>query len=161
MRTAPSPTKRILLAAGLAVLAAVLFLIDRPAPLPVEDRARVVRGDLRSVNTIVDTVLARHGILREQVRSWQVQGPGRKFLRIERRVTVPPEFVSVQFNHDLNEALDGTGARVVATERTRENTVTTHIKRGSTIIESITFVVTRNPVTRPPRPARRATGSGT
>jgi hypothetical protein len=152
---------RILLAAGLAVVAVVLFLIRQSAPLPPVERARMVRGDLPSVNAVVDTVLARHGIGRDQVRSWQVQTPDRKFLRIERRVTVPPEFISVQFNHDLNEALNGTGARVVATERTRENTVTTHIKSGSTIIESVTFVVGRNQGEQRTPARRKAAGTRT
>ncbi len=126
----------------------------------MQERASAVKADLQPVNAIVDTVLARHGITPDRVRTWQVRTPGRAFLRIERRVLVPPEFVSVQFNHDLNEALDGTGARVIATERTRENTVTTHIKRGTSIIESITFVVTRTPL-EPERPGRRRAGSGT
>ena len=135
---------RLVVAAGLAVVATVLFLMEHPAPVGPAERAQTVRGDLRSVNTVVDTVLARHGITQDQVRSWQVRTPDKKFLRTERRVMVPPDFISVKFNHDLNEALDGTGARVVATERTKENTVTVHIKSGATIIESITFVVYRN-----------------
>jgi hypothetical protein len=137
------------IAAGLAVVAAVLFFMDQSGPLPPAERAASLRGDLRSVNTIVDTVLGRHGIAPDQVRSWQVHTPDRKFLRTERRVMVPPDFISVKFNHDLNEALDGTGARVVATERTKENTVTTHIKQGSTIMESITFVMNRRPAGTP------------
>jgi hypothetical protein len=152
------PRGRAAVAAGLAVVAAVLFLMEQPAPLTPADRAASLRGDLRSVNATVDTVLARYGIAQEQVRSWQVQTRDRKFLRTERRVMVPPDFISVKFNHDLNEALDGTGARVVATERTKENTVTSHIKRGSTIMESITFVMNRKQTGTSAATGRRAPG---
>jgi hypothetical protein len=143
MSRQPVPIFRLAVAAGLAVVAGVLFLEDHRAPVDAVERAHIVRGDLRSVNTVVDTVLARYGITPDEVRTWQVQTPDKKFLRTERRVMVPPDFISVKFNHDLNQALDGTGARVVATERTKEKTVTVHIKSGSTIIESITFVVQR------------------
>lgn len=134
---------RGIIAGALAVLATVLFLLHPPAPETPEERAREVRSDLGSVNAVVDTLLTRHGIGKEQVRSWQVKTPDRKFIRTERRVLVPPDFISVKFNHALNLALEGTGARVVATERTKEHTATIHIKSGTTIIESITFVVDR------------------
>jgi len=138
-----SIVSRGILAAALAVLALVLFLLHQPARETPDERTQGVRRDLRSVNAVVDTLLLLHGIGKDQVRSWQVKTPDRKFIRTERRVLVPPDFISVKFNHALNRALEGTGARVVATERTKENTVTIHIKNGPTIIESITFVVSR------------------
>ena len=143
MRLAPPIRNRALLAAALAVVAAVLFLLGRSATPGDADRALMVRNELRPVHILLDSLLREYGVARVNVRSWQVQTPDRRFLRTERRITVPPEFVSVRFNRDLNRALEGTGTRAVATERTRENTVTMHIKDGSTIIESITFVVDR------------------
>ena len=145
IRSVALPGGRVAVAAGLGILAGVLLLLDRRSPVPPEERAKEVRADLRSVNTVVETLLVRSGIDRSQVRSWQVQTPDRKFIRTERRVVVPPDFISVKFNHALNRALEGSGARVVATERTKGNTVTFHIKTGATIIESITFVISRKP----------------
>ncbi|MFN0159469.1 MAG: hypothetical protein ACKVRP_15515 [Bacteroidota bacterium] len=138
--TKPSRTK-LILAAALAVVAAVLFLLDATLPASIDQRAEIVRGQLPDINTAVDTLLARHGIGRERVKTWQVQTPDKKFIRVERRVYVPPEFVSVKFNHDLNRMMRDFGALAVATERTKENTVTMHIKKDERIIESITFVV--------------------
>lgn len=146
---------RVAVVAALAITGVVLFLLGQCSVETPAEREEEIKGDLRSVNAVVDTVLARHGIGKPQVRSWQVQTPDRKFIRIERRVTVHPEFVAVQFNHDLNEELSGTGTRVVATERTKENTVTMHIKQGPTIIESITFVVSRERDTSSGREVRR------
>jgi hypothetical protein len=145
MRENRLPLQKILIAAVLAVLAAVLFLMNSSTPVAPEEREREVRKDIRSVAEIIDTVFARYGIGPERVRTWRVKTPGGAFSRLQRRVTVTPSFVSVKFNHELNGELEGTGTRVVGTERTKENSVTTHIKRGSTIIESITFVVERPP----------------
>ncbi len=135
---------RLYLAAGLAVVAAVLFLVDGRRPAQVDARIQAVKGDLKDVNRIVDTLLARYGIQPDWIRTWQVQSPQRAFFRTERRVYVPPEFISVNFNHDLSSALTPYGARVVATERSKENTVTVHIKQDETIIESIAFVLKRS-----------------
>jgi hypothetical protein len=106
---------------------------------------------------VIDTVLARHGIPRSAVRIWRVQAPDRRLLRVERRIAVPPEFVSVRFTHDLSLAVAPFGARAVATERTRENTVTVHIRKDGVVLQSLALVTTpkRQGTSRP----RRAAGT--
>ena len=133
--------KKFILAAALAVVAAVLFLLDATLPVSIDQRAEIVRSQLPDVNTVVDTLLARYGIPRDRVKTRQVQIPGGKFVRMERRVSVPPEFISVSFNRDLAGMIGHLGAQAIATERTKENTVTMHIRQDGRIIESITFVV--------------------
>lgn len=139
----PALRTRAFIAAGLALVAAVLFLLERSGTPVAGRNETAIRTEIRSMEAVLDSVLRRHGITRDQVRTWQVRTPDRRFLRTERRITVPPDFVSVQFNRDLNQALDGTDIRAAATERTRENTVTVHLKKGATIIESITFIMDR------------------
>ncbi len=132
--------RKFILAGLLAVLALVLFLLNGSGPSP-DLRAIVYKGNIKDITVIVDTVLARHGIDKSSVKTWQVKGPDKKFLRVERRVEVPPEFISLNFNQELSERLSGIGLHLVATERTKENTVTMHVKKDDTILQSITFVV--------------------
>jgi hypothetical protein len=137
---------RTWIAVLLGVGAAALFVLDSVLPAPQTDftaRPLPVRPDLKQVNELVDTLFATYGIRRPWVRSWQVHTPDRKFVRIQRRVYVPPEFVSPSFNLELNRRLAEYGARAIATERTKENTVTMHIMKDRTVVESISFVVKR------------------
>jgi len=143
-RFVPSVHARLVLAGALALAAMVLFLLDRSDTPSRSERTAAVKADLQEVDRVVQRLFTRYGIRKEWVRTWQVRGPDRSFLRTERKVFVPPAFVSVAFNRDLSAALEGLGATAVATEHTRENTVTMHIKTGGTIIESITFVVKRD-----------------
>lgn len=132
--------RKLILAGVLAVLAVVLFLINASDSIP-DQRAIIYKGDIQTISLVVDTVLARYGIDKGAIRTRQVKSPDKKFLRVERRVEVPPEFVNVNFNRELSERLMGIGLHLVATERTKENTVTMHVKKDETILESITFVV--------------------
>ncbi len=134
--------RKVVLAGTLAVLALVLFLLVTSGSTP-DRRAIIYKGDIHDITVVVDTILARYGIDRSAVKTRQVRSPDKKFLRVERRVEVPPEFVSVNFNRDLSEKLDAMGLRLVATERTKENTVTMHVKKDDTILQSITFMVKR------------------
>ncbi|MBM2845902.1 MAG: hypothetical protein HW407_1214, partial [Bacteroidetes bacterium] len=47
---------------------------------------------------------------------------------------------SLDFNLDLSRELDRYNARVVATERTKESSVTIHIVVNGKTIESISFI---------------------
>lgn len=106
-------------------------------------KAAQARPLLQLVNAAVDTLLDRDRIDEKWVKSWSVFTPTRKFIREERRIYVPPRFISVDFNHDLADMLSKYGVRVVATERTRESTVSMHVINDGMIIESISFVLKR------------------
>jgi hypothetical protein len=141
-----SPFRRqLLVACALVVLAGILFLLEG-SPGEYREPARVAeaRPALAALNEAVDTLLARYRIDRGWVKTWRVQTPDRKFLRVERRVFVPPDFISLNFNHDLSRAVQDFGATAVATERTKENIVTIHIKKDRTIIQSISLVTKRD-----------------
>lgn len=131
----------------LAVGSLVLFVANRVTE-KIEKKSALkealARPLLQRVNAAVDTLLDRYRIDGRWVKSWSVFTPGRKFIREERRVYVPPRFISLDFNHDLGEALAAYDVRVVATERTRESTVSMHIINDGMIIESIAFVLKRD-----------------
>jgi hypothetical protein len=93
------------------------------------------------IRAAIDTTLSRFGIDRESVHTWRVQVPGMKSGRVESRVIVPPAFASLAFNHELNNHLAQYGAHVVATERSREQSVTMHIVKDGVTVRSMTFVL--------------------
>ena len=134
---------RVVLVGGLAACAAVLFLVDRLAPNAGNNPSPVASPDSleKKVHSVVDSLLASHQIRKEWVKTWQVRTPDKRFIRTERRVLVPPEFVSLDFNLDLNRSLSEYGVRTAATERTKESTVTMHIMIRGHVIQSLVFVM--------------------
>lgn len=137
---------RLVVAGMLAVGSLVLLMANRVTE-KIEKKtalkAAQARPLLQLVNAAVDTLLDRDRIDEKWVKSWSVFTPTRKFIREERRIYVPPRFISVDFNHDLADMLSKYGVRVVATERTRESTVSMHVINDGMIIESISFVLKR------------------
>ncbi len=127
----------------LAACAAVLFLVERYTPTAGVNPSTNAGSDslVDMVHAMVDSLLARHQIRKEWVKTWQVRTPAKKFIRSERRVFVPPKFISLNFSLDLNRSLSKYGVRTVSTERTKESTVTIHIMMGGHIVESISFVM--------------------
>jgi len=127
----------------LALLAAGIALTDRLMGVPVglpSGRRSVTPAEEQEIRGVLDTLLVQYGIERRGVISWHVQIRGIKWTRLEERVSVPPSFLSVRFNHDLNERLAALGAHVVGTERTKENAVILHIVKSHATIWSIAFV---------------------
>jgi hypothetical protein len=137
--------RKMILAAALGAAAILLFVADHllgsamPARGGYASMAPVERAEMQGA---IDTLLSRHGIPRASVRTWRVLSPDRKLLRVEQRIAVPREFLSLVFNNELNSILAPFGAHVVGTERTRENTVTLHIVQGGFTVRSMAFVMT-------------------
>lgn len=94
-----------------------------------------------AVEGAMNDLLAKHGIAPNLVRTWHVSSPGRQEFRVEQRVRVSPDFVSIEFNHALGMLLAPYGIRVSATERTREHTVSMHLVLRGAVIRTITFVM--------------------
>ena len=138
---------RIVTVGMLVVGSLVLFMANRVTE-KIEKKSAFKKTQSRplltQVSTIIDTLLDRYQIDRKWVKSWGVFTPDKRFIREERRVYVPPGFISLDFNHDLSLALAKHDVRVVATERTRESTVAMHIVSDGMIIESIVFVLKRD-----------------
>ncbi len=134
--------QRLLLAGALAGVSLLLFGIQALDPSAGSGSAGAAdrRNVQQQVATAIDTLLGSHGIDPREARVWTAPGPGKTSGRVEERVIVPPSFVSLDFNHRLNLALAPLGAHVVATERTRENTVTMHIVSNGKTIRSLILV---------------------
>ena len=128
------------LLAAAAVGLGILTWSDTPARTPYYGLKDVPSEMREAVDGAVNTLLARHGVAPGQVRTWQVNSPRRQEFRIEQRVRVSSDFVSVEFNRALGDMLTPYDIRVSATERTREQTVTMHLVHQGAVIRTVTFV---------------------
>ena len=131
----------------LAVGSLVLFMASRVSEKIEKKSAAkelLARPLLSQVNVEIDALLDRYRIDRKWSKSWSVLTPDKRFIREERRVYVPPQFISLDFNHDLSLQLSKHDVRVVASERTKESTVTMHIISDGMIIETLVFVLKRD-----------------
>ncbi len=97
------------------------------------------------VELVVQRLLTQYRIDAKEVRTRRVGVGKGEFTRIERRVSVSPEFNTLGFNRDLALALAEHGATVIATERFEDKSVALHIKKDGVIIESIVFVMSKTP----------------
>jgi hypothetical protein len=131
--------------AGLLLCCAlVLLAVDQMSPIPShkeEVGSSAVPRVREGINRAVDSLLVLYGIDQSAVRTWQVTMPDKRVARMEQRIIVSPQFASVRFNHDLNTAVGAFQARVAATERVKENSVTMHIVRSGRTIRSMAFVI--------------------
>lgn len=132
-----------LIAAGiLAACAITLAVAERMiATRGAEDETPAARqaAEARIAGSL-DSLLARYGVPKAGVRTWRPVVARKPSARLESRVNVGPDFLSVNFNHDLSRRVAGAGAHVVASEKSKERTVTMHIVRGGATIRSIAFV---------------------
>ena len=135
---------RLLIACMLAAGALILFAAKKAAektPPRRSESVPKVHAAAREIDAVIDTLFARYKIQKMWVKAWRVQTPNKELLRLERRVFVPPEFLSLTFNFELNRLVAQYGARTVASERRDESTVTMHIIKDRVIIVSIALVV--------------------
>lgn len=137
-----------MVAVGMLAVGSLVLLMASRVSEKIEKKNALkevhARPLLAQVNAVVDTLLGHYEVDPRWVKSWSVFTPNKKFVREERRVYVPPGFISLNFNHDLSRALAKYDVQLVATERTRESTVSMHILNDGMIIESISFVVKRD-----------------
>jgi hypothetical protein len=135
--------RRVLRAALLSCCALALFALDGLVPVSMLSGPAgpdTGSGWREGVRNSVDSLFVLYGIDRGNVKTWQVNLPKGPATRTEQRITVSPGFVSVRFNHDLNAAVRPFRARVVATERLREDFITMHIVRSGRTVRSMVFV---------------------
>ncbi len=143
--------RRVVLAWLLASCALVLVLLniasDKIAQRSGRGRATSTQAVSEkdeitaAINDAVDSLFTHYQIDRRSVKSWYVQAPEKRNIRLERRVIVPPDFLSMNFNLDLNRMVSVYGARAMATERTKESSVMVHIIRNNMVVQSITFLM--------------------
>lgn len=115
----------------------IVLLISNRAASPAETSMAVAP----SVEVVIQKLLLRYQIDDKSIKTRKVASGDGKFVRIERRVVVAPEFNAMSFNHELNNAVALLGANAMATEKSEDKTVTVHVKKSGVIVESIIFVV--------------------
>jgi hypothetical protein len=93
-----------------------------------------------AITAAVDSLYALYGVDVSHIRSWKATAGGGRTGRTEVKIPVEPGFRSLEFNHALATACAPLGAGVVATERSKENSVTMHIVLGGTTVRSLRFV---------------------
>ncbi len=135
--------RRLIIAGTLALLGVALSVADRlvpPGKSVVNDFAAAHAGG-KQINAEIDALLGKYNIEPKAITTWKVMTPDKKFLRLEQRIVVPHDFASLEFNHRLSKQILPFGARVAATERSRENVVTMHIVNEGVIIRTISFAL--------------------
>jgi len=137
-----SLNRKATIAATIGAIAVFLLVGDRlVGPGAEQTLTAVPTQDAAGIQEVVDTLFGRYGVDRTAVKTWRVTMPDKTPLRMEQRIPVPSNFPSLVFNHDLNRRLAPFGAHVIATERTKENTITMHIVTSGTTIRSMAFVL--------------------
>ncbi len=135
---------RLIIAGILALLGIALSVADRlvaAGPGAVVNDFAAALSDSRKINAAIDGVLGHYPIEAKSVTTWKVITPDKKLLRLEQRIVVPYDFATVKVNHELSQQILPFGARVAATERSKENVATMHIVNHGVIIRTISFAM--------------------
>jgi len=137
----PALRVRLLVAGVLAVCALLLSAAGTGTGSPGVRGTEAERRSAESgIAAALDSLMAEDGITAADVRTWRATAAGKPTGRIEQRVTVGRAFLSLDFNHGLGIRVAQFGARVVGTEKTREQIVAMHIIRGGRTIRTVSFV---------------------
>jgi hypothetical protein len=140
--TAPAPLRRhIIIASCLALCAILLSAAELVTGGSVDRETPGARKSAEAgIAAAIDSISPAFGIDAHLIRRWKATAAGEPTGRIEEKIPAPPGFRSLEFNHALARAVAPFGARVVATERSKENIVTMHVVRGGVTIRSLLFV---------------------
>jgi hypothetical protein len=126
-------------AAGALALMACILAVATFGPGSTGNAAPRVNVEQR-IGAALDTLFARENITPANVKSWRATASGKPTGRLAQRVTVGRSFLSLKFNHDLSTMVSLLGVRVVAVEKTKEETVSMHIICGGVTVRSVAFV---------------------
>ena len=134
--------RRLVIAAGLALCAILLTaagpIMGGRGPRPETPGAR--KAAEAGIARAIDSLCRVYAIDARLARSWSATAAGEPTGRIEEKIPVDHGFRSLEFNHALAAGIAPFGAGVVATERSKENSVTMHVVRGGATIRSLWFV---------------------
>ncbi len=137
-----APLRRHIIIASCLALCALLLsaagMITGGNPDRETPAAR--RAAEAGIAAAIDSISPRFGVDARLIRRWKATAAGEPTGRIEEKIPAPPGFRSLELNHALARAIAPLGARVVATERSKENSVTMHVVRGGVTIRSLLFV---------------------
>lgn len=126
-------------AAALLGVLAVLLSGDMSAERSEDLHSRASGPALELIDSTVDSLLAAYRVDRSREKKWTIRTKDGEPVRIERRVFVPSDLVSLKFNRDLGISVEGFGGRVIGTERTRESVVVLHVIVDSRTVHTISL----------------------
>ncbi len=131
---------RLLIASGLALCALALTAAGKIAGGTSRAETPAARRSAEAgIARAIDSLCPLYGIDRGLIRTWKATAAGEPTGRIEEKIPVGPGFRSLEFNHALSSGIAPFGAGVVATERSKENSVTMHIVCGGVTVRSLSF----------------------
>jgi hypothetical protein len=133
--------RRLIIASGLALCALALTAAGKFAGgNSRQDTPAGRRTAEAGIARAIDSLCSLYGIDRGLIRTWKATAAGEPTGRIEEKIPVGAGFRSLEFNHALSSGIAPFGAGVVATERSKENSVTMHIVCGGVTVRSLSFV---------------------
>jgi len=129
---------RLSTAIVLALAALALFLLHGTqktgVSFPAEQEARPL---MVQVDREIDTILARLKIQKEWIRKSEVAISGTTLTRTERKIMIPPDLLPVQVNLALSTMARKYNGRAIASENSRENSVSIHLEFRGMIMETV------------------------
>lgn len=136
--TDPTLRRRAGVAAVLGILAIAFVIITSQTDSP-HNGTSVSRPLIGAVDSLVDTFLRDQGIDRKKERKWSVRNPQGRVIRMERRIQVPRELITLELNRALSEAVAAIGGHVAGSERTKESTVVLHVVVDEMTLHTLTL----------------------
>ncbi len=119
---------RSLLSVVLGAAAVTLFLMNETVSKQYEAEHQDIRALQKLIDGEIESALARSGVEQKWIRKQTIPLANTNFSRIERRVAVPPEFLSLQLNAALNSMAHRYNGRAIGTEDLKQHTVSIHIE---------------------------------
>jgi|GEM_PF-5077823 len=133
--------RRLVIASGLALCALALTAAGRIAGANSRRETPAgARAADAGITRAIDSLCQSFGIDRGLIKTWKATAAGAPTGRIEEKIPVAAGFRSLEFNHALSAGIAPFGAGVVATERSKENSVTMHIVCEGVTVRSLSFV---------------------
>jgi hypothetical protein len=102
-----------------------------------KDRAFIIDAE-------VDSILTRAQIKPDARKKKIINTTDPEIKRVERRINVPEDFSTIEFNQALNMMAQKYGGRAIGSENTKEKSVAIHIKLDRYVIESIILKTTKD-----------------
>ncbi len=98
-----------------------------------------LKYSLADVDSAVDKVLSKFHISKNQMKRNEIRFAETDFVRIEKRINVLNDSLSLLINLELKQMMDDYGLKVSGTENLKEKITTLYIIDKGTILQSIGF----------------------
>lgn len=104
-----------------------------------QNKTESLKYSLTDVDSAVDKVLSKFRVSKNQMKRNEIRFAETDFVRIEKRINVPNDSLSLLMNLELKQMMDDYGLKVSGTENFKEKITTLYIIDKGTILQSISF----------------------